>query len=198
LDGFVSINLAVLSPDDAVKLLLDIEPRIGSQAAEIARLCGNTPLALCAAAHLLKATPNLSPGEYSNRLSDERTRLQHIGGEGVEVEVEASLNLSYRALPVEAQQVFRCLAVWPPGASFNAAAVEAVCEDPGHTELTELVRYSLVEYDTASDRYRLHDLVRIFAGLRLDECPLAEQTTVQRRHAEFFCCGVYGWGPRGR
>jgi tetratricopeptide (TPR) repeat protein len=110
----------------------------------IAHFCGCLPLALRAAASLIAVTPNLTPLDYATQLRDERTRLSKIGKEGVEIDVEASLNLSYRQLSPKAKRVFRQLSVFP--ASFDAAAVEAVCEDPGHTHLTKLVQLSLVEY----------------------------------------------------
>ncbi len=186
--GLLSINLNVLEPDRARELLLRIEPRIAEHADRIAGLCGRMPLALCAAAHLLHATQDLTPEEYVKQLADERHRLDAIGAEGVERGVEASLMLSYRRLPPDTASVFRQLAVFAPGASFLAAAVEAVCEDPEHRHLSELVRYSLVEYDAKTARYRLHDLVRLFATRRLDDPAHApERLPTEQRHAEHFC-----------
>ena len=80
---------------------------------EIARLCGYLPLALRAAASLITATPDLNPLAYAAQLRDEHTRLTKIGKEGVEIDVEASLNLSYRQLSPEAARVFRQLSVFP-------------------------------------------------------------------------------------
>ncbi len=111
----------------------------------IAYFCGYLPLALRAAASLIAATPDLNPLTYATQLRDERTRLTKIGKEGVDIDVEASLNLSYQQLSPEAARVFRQLSVFP--ASFDAAAEEAVCEDTDHTHLSQLVRLSLVQYD---------------------------------------------------
>ena len=61
-----------------------------------------TPLALRAAASLIAATPDLNPLAYAAQLRDERTRLTKIGKEGVDIDVEASLNLSYQQLSPEA------------------------------------------------------------------------------------------------
>jgi tetratricopeptide (TPR) repeat protein len=47
--------------------------------------------------------------------------------------------------------------------------------------LSELVRYSLLDYDEKTARYRLHDLARVFADSRLTE---AEREHAQYRHAE--------------
>jgi hypothetical protein len=61
--------------------------------------------------------------------------------------------------------VFRFLAVFP--ATFDAAAEEIVCADAAHVHLSDLLRRSLVLYDESTKRYRLHDLVRLFADTKL-------------------------------
>ena len=110
----------------------------------IASLCGYLPLALRAAGSLLAVTPDLDPARYVAQLRDERTRLERIGAEGVDRDVAASFNLSYARLDEETARVCRTLAVFP--GSFDAGAAAAVCQDPDHTHLSALVRYSLVDY----------------------------------------------------
>ena len=90
----------------------------------------------------------------------------------------ASFNLSYAQLTPEAARVFRLLSVFP--GTFDAAAAEVVCEDAGHVCLSDLVRRSLVLYDTSTKRYRLHDLARLFAEVKLSA---TERTAGQKRHA---------------
>ncbi len=179
--GIQAIDLGLLPPEEAVKLLLSIAPRIGEHAAALAELCGRLPLALRAAASLLAVQMNLSPNEYVERLRTERNRLKALGKEGVEIDVEACLDQSYRLLPAPTAAVFRNLAVFP--GSFDAAAEEGVCEDPGHAGLDELLRYSLAEYDEPTSRYRLHDLVRVFAGSRTGE---DERFAGEKRHAKHY------------
>jgi tetratricopeptide (TPR) repeat protein len=55
------------------------------------------------------------------------------------------------------------LSVFP--SDFDAAAEEVICQDEGHRNLSELVRWSLVESpkQEGERRYHLHDLVRLFA-----------------------------------
>ncbi len=190
LPGLHPLDLGVLPLDDACKLLCTIAPRIAEQAAEIARLCGCLPLALRATGSLLAVTPDLSPAEYARQLADERTRLERIGAEGVDLGVVASFNLSYGRLEAGTAGIFRLLAVFP--ASFDAVAEEAVCMDEGHAALSELVRRSMVEYVPPSPegegrgeggRYRLHDLARLYAGARLDG---EERASAQGRHAAHY------------
>ena len=181
LRGWVAKDLTTLTPEEARALLLRLAPRIGDAADEIAQLCGCLPLALCAAGGMLAAREDLPPHRYAEQLRDERQRLQRLGEEGVEISVEASLNLSYASLEPEAAHVFRQLAVFP--GSFDAGAEEVVCNDPEHKSLSELLRRSLVEYDGAADRYRLHDLTRLFAASRQSD---QERGHAERRHAAHY------------
>ena len=179
LPGMKRVMLEELQPVEARELLTGIAPRVAPDIADrICFLCGYLPLAVRAAASLLDVTVDLNPDTYAAQLADERTRLEHIGAEGVEVSVEASFNLSYARLSPDAARVFRCLAVFP--ASFDAGAEEAVCEDESHKHLSELLRRSLVLYNTDTHRYRLHDLARLFADSRLSE---TERSAGRMRHA---------------
>ncbi len=204
--GLRPTDLDTLPPEEARELLLEIAPRIGfviaSRAAakqspaqpdeiasarkdasrndaadEIARLCGYLPQALRAAGSLLFNVIDLDPADYAAQLRDERTRLEQIGVDPfIGVSVEASLNLSYAMLSPDAQRVFRQLSVFP--ATFDAAAEEAICADGGHRHLSTLLQLSLAQYNPATKRYHLHDLVRLFAG--------GEGETTSRRHAEYY------------
>jgi tetratricopeptide (TPR) repeat protein len=160
---------------------MEIVPRAESVADQICQLCGCLPLAIRAAGSLLATTADLDPSDYVMQLKDERSRLERIGTEGVEIGVEASFNLSYARLEPDAARVFRQLVAFP--FTFDGTAEEAVCADPGHSHLSELVRRSLVHYDITTNRYRLHDLARVFAGARLSD---DERDAGQRRHAEHF------------
>ena len=134
------IKLGVLSSEDTRALLLRICERIGSVADEIARLCGYLPLALRAAGSLLAVNDDLPPTVYATQLGNERTRLESIGTEGVDIDVEGSFNLSYMHLDEATARVFRMLAVFPE--SFDAMAEETVCQDADHVHLRNLARYS--------------------------------------------------------
>ena len=165
LPGLIEKDLNVMPPSDACALLLKIASRIGDHAEELARLCGHLPLALRAASSLLANEHDLSIAEYLKELRNERTRLERIGGEGVDLDVEASFNLSYRRLKPDEARVFRLLSIFP--ADFDANAEEFLCKDKGHKRLSKLVRWSLVDFYERNSRYRLHDLARIFAAKSL-------------------------------
>jgi tetratricopeptide (TPR) repeat protein len=169
--------LESLNPSDARDLLLKICHRMGDQAEEIAKLCGYLPLALRATASLLAVKSDLNPLNYLEELRSERTRLEKIGKEGVGLDVEASFNLSYMRLPEETTGVFCQLSVFP--SDFDTQAEEFVCQDESHRNLSELVTWSLVEF-LQSERYRLHDLARVFAASRLED---AAREPARLRHA---------------
>ena len=193
LPGLFRKDLHVLKPEEALDLLLKVwcstsgseePPRADPAWSEIARLCGFLPLALRAAASLLANTPDLSPVNYAEELKDERTRLERIGSEGVELSVDVSFNLSFKRLDTKTQHTFLNASVFP--ADFDGQAEEHICQDEGHKHLSELVRWSLIDYKPQSPdygRYKLHDLARLFASARqLDE----SKAIVQELHAAYF------------
>jgi tetratricopeptide (TPR) repeat protein len=175
LPGLFALDLETLPPEDARRLLLMIARRIGDYADEIAHLCGHLPLALRLAASALAERPNFSPSDYVRRLSDAKTRLSFV---------EASLTLSYELLSHELQRLWRSLAVFPDTFDTTAAAaVWALDTDAALDALGELVRYSLLEWDDDIRRYRLHDLVRLFANSRLTD---DERSESEMRHAKYY------------
>ena len=112
---FFKKDLDVLKPGEALELLLSICcPAGGLQKStredpawpEIARLCGYLPLALLAAASYLANSDDVSPREYAKALADERSRLEMIGEQGVDMSVDASLGLSFQKLEPKLQQTF--------------------------------------------------------------------------------------------
>ncbi|MCA1615869.1 MAG: tetratricopeptide repeat protein [Acidobacteria bacterium] len=180
LPGLYAKDLDTLPPADARALLLKIAPRIDERADEIARLCGHLPLALRLAASALAERKDLSAADYARRLTDSRQRLKLI---------EAPLKLSYDLLSAELQGRWRALAVFP--ATFDAGAAAAVWEtepDAAQDALGELVKYSLLDWDDTTARYRLHDLARLFADSRLSD---DERYAAQARHAGHYL-GVLG------
>jgi len=176
------VRLEQLNPTEAREMLTSIAQETASGIADqICQLCGYLPLAIRAAGSSLAVSADLSPANYLASLRDERSRLSRIGGEGNELEVEALLTLSCDRLEPEAARVFRRLSIFPR--SFDSIAEEAVCEDPDHVQLSNLVRRSLVKYDKRSDRYTLHDLLKLVAKKHLNE---NEANRVALRHAQHY------------
>jgi len=175
LPGLYPKDLNTLPPKDACQLLLTIAPRIGAAAEAMAKLCGYLPHALRLAASALAEQIDLSPADYLRRLENAQTRL------GL---VEASLSLSYDLLAAETQKWWRLLSVFPDTFDQPAgAAVWAMDVEPAQKTLSVLVKYSLLEWQPATRRYRLHDLARLFAA---KQCTEAERAAGQQRYAKHY------------
>jgi tetratricopeptide (TPR) repeat protein len=194
LPGLIVLDLDVFSQDEAVEFLSNVYKPNSSPDEhkderevwnEIARLCGRLPLALRTAGSLLANTQDLRPSQYVKELGDELGRLERLGNEGVDLDVRASFNLSYVRLSPKTARVFQKISVFP--ADFDYRAEEYICEDKDHTHLSELVRWSFVEFKKEEGRYHLHDLVRLFAAEKLeDEGGKAGRNDAFQRHAEYF------------
>jgi tetratricopeptide (TPR) repeat protein len=193
LPGMRTIRLDEMKPDESIDLLkriVEAKRRIKEVSddcwKEIASLCGHLPLALRLAGTFLANSRDQNPEDYAGSLRDERSRLEHIdkgSKRSGEISVQASLLLSYSRLPAEAARVFRLLSVFP--LDFDSGAEEAVCQDKDHEQLSELLRWSLVDYQEESKRYRLHDLVRIFAYGKLLEVDGEDaRDEARQRHSE--------------
>jgi hypothetical protein len=173
--GLGAKNLDTLSAADARELLQTIAPRIGTDADEIAALCGYLPLALRLAAATLLKYRNLSPADYVRRLQGRQQRLKFI---------DASLSLSYELLSEELRERWRWLAVFPQTFSSDAAAaVWQVEVDQPKFILGELMAESLAEWNESSCRYRLHDLARLFAHAKLS---VKEREVGEKRFATHY------------
>jgi tetratricopeptide (TPR) repeat protein len=175
LPGLIPKDLNELPEQDAIDLLLKIAHRIGSAAAEIARLTGRLPLALRLAGSALAERLDLSPSDYIRRLIEKKETLGPV---------EASLKTSYDLLGEEQRRLWRLLSVFPE--SFDSQAAAAVWNlemDEAREHIGEFVRSSLVEWEDSEGRYRLHDLARDFARRQM---MANERCEGDRRHAEYF------------
>jgi DNA-binding SARP family transcriptional activator len=106
-DGARPLTLDVLTDDEAHHLLATLlgatrvtaEPRA---TAEVARLCGNLPLALRLAAANLATHPRSSIADYVARLTGDRLDAPEVDGDPT-AGVRAAFDLSYAALTPDAQ-----------------------------------------------------------------------------------------------
>jgi len=177
LPGLFAKNLDTLSSTRASELLLKIAPRIGGDAGKIAELCGYLPLALRAVASAIAERPTLTPQDFLRSMSDAKGRLKLTG-------VDLALTTSSELLEEELRSCWLLLGVFPDTFEFNAAA--AIWEresDAAKDALGDLFRYSLVEWNPVTSRYRLHDLTRDFTSLQLDE---STRMKAQGRHAAHY------------
>ncbi|MEW2444542.1 ATP-binding protein [Micromonospora marina] len=149
-----------------------------AELAEVARLCGHLPLALRIAGTRLASRPGWTVAHLSSRLSDADRRLAHlVAGD---LGVEAAFALSYVQLPPPARSMFRRLSLIPDdhlGPPIAAVLGQVGLLDAGD-RLDELVDLGLLTED-GPDRYRFHDLIRLYAAQRLR----AEESEADREAA---------------
>lgn len=180
-----------LRPADAIRLLasgvdgarIAAEPQA---AEEIVRLCGGLPLAVRIVAARLALRPDAGLDELRRRLTAQRGRLDELAVG--DLDVRATIVLSYEALPVDTRKLFvrsglLGTADWP---EWVAQALLDVTGERARTLLDQLVDVHLVEPlgrdVTGQERYRLHELVAEYARERCtsDEAPAERDQALER------------------
>ena len=188
-DGAYRITLGVLSEAESRRLLVRSvgEERLAGCPDALATLvqrCGYLPLALRIIAANLAARPHMTVNDLADALCHEQDRLDVLASPDDETTaVRAVFSWSYHALKPEAAQMFRLLGLHP-GPEIGTAAAAALADQSlvaTRRMLDGLSSCHLVEA-IGRDRYRLHDLLRVYATERaLAEEPPAEQAAATGR-----------------
>ncbi|WP_046468718.1 ATP-binding protein [Allosalinactinospora lopnorensis] len=182
-EGARRMALDTLSTEESLALLrahlggrrLDAEPEA---ARDLVAHCAHLPLALRILAERLIDRPDTPLSHVVAELAAEDERLDALGTTGDELSnVRAVFSASYTALPPEAARLFRGLGVHP-GTEFGAAACAAAVGLPlrrARPLLDQLTAANLVQR-VGHDRYRLHDLLRVYAAERFHAEEAPERT----------------------
>lgn len=132
-------------------------------------MCGGLPLALQITDALLTADPVLSAAELANDMVDEVRRLEALryddGSRASAPSVAAAFELSYGQLDEDAARLFRLLPA-DPGPDLPTEAAAALAGWPpsrARAVLGRLARAHLVEAASVPGRWRMHDLLRLYA-----------------------------------
>jgi tetratricopeptide (TPR) repeat protein len=169
LDQAAAVNLL----DKVVRAGRPDDDRIRGVPAAAGRMAGGCcglSLAPQITAALLAADPALTAAELAAEMADEVRRLQALrydDGSGVSaLSVAAAFELSYRQLEDDAARMFRLLPADPgPDVSTGAAAELAGWPaSRARAAIGRLTRAHLVEPGGARGRWRMHDLLRLYAG----------------------------------
>ncbi|MEU4746757.1 tetratricopeptide repeat protein, partial [Actinosynnema sp. NPDC023658] len=140
--------------------------------------CGNLPLAVAIAAARLSTRPGWSLSGFAARLRAERGRLGELAVE--DMDVRASIGLSYRVLDAGARALLRRLGVVP--ADVPEWVVRQLGGSPDSVD--QLVDVHLLEPSgvdaVGQQRFRLHDLVSEFAAERAAEEDPADELLALR------------------
>jgi transcriptional regulator with XRE-family HTH domain/tetratricopeptide (TPR) repeat protein len=165
LAGAHHVVVGTLTTADSVRLLASIVPapqREGADLVELARLCDHVPLALRIAGNRVAARADRTVQQVSAGLRSEERRLGDlVSGD---LAVEASFELSHRGLDARTAALFHAVAV-TDGHDFDAGTAAALADvdvDEAQDGLDTLADLGLLE-PLRNDRFRLHDLIALFA-----------------------------------
>ena len=135
----------------------------------------------------LRAHPKRTLAAEGAAMAQERSRLEHLHQD--DLDVRAAIQLSYRHVSSADQRLFLLLGLLPgPDIGIDALARLADLDRAAaQAGLERLVDSQLLEEATASGRFHLHDLLRIFARELLEsEAPAAVQQAAWSRLAWWY------------
>jgi len=171
--GSPRITLDPMPPTEAVSLLRQVigTSRVDGEAqaaVELVRQCACLPLALRIVADRAATHKYTTLAELAGELAVERDRLDVLAVDDDEATaVRAVFSWSYQALPGESARLFRLLGLHA-GVDISTPAAAALSGTPivrVRRLLDMLANVHLIE-ESGRDRYRLHDLLRVYAAER--------------------------------
>ena len=199
LDATRRVLIDGLADADAFRLLTAVAGRPGQRGADydrIVELCEKLPLALRIAASRLADTAQLSVAELADQLDSQR-RLDVLDAGGLAV--RASIGVSYDALRADDQfaaWLFLRLVLVPAAdltPAFAAALAGQTVLGPARAALDRLADLHLLGRQTQAvrqaqgpGRYRMHDLVRLFALEHADQAPAPDRDAAIERILDLY------------
>ena len=196
------IALEPFAPAESVELLrrtatgqVDAAPEL---AARIADLCGHLPLAVALIAGWMDNRPDWTLSDHLDRLTERRGSLR------LDDTVEVALETSYERLPDDDQRLLRLLSLHP-GPDLDACAAAALTGgglSSTTATLDRLVSASVLR-QPATDRFAMHDLVRIFASdrAREEERPAGRRSALVKLYDHYrrtAKCALVHYAPQDR
>lgn len=185
-EGARPIQLDVLGRAQAAELLARVAGVDPQETVRLADLCDGLPLALRISGARLLTRPGWTPDTLADRLEQERLRLDEL--RAGDLDVRASFEVSYRDLPEDLRVLFSRLGqldladftVWTAAALMDLSIAEAgrLLERLCDAQLLQPLGLDVA----GQERYRFHDLVRLFAREQpVDEC-------MDKAYARVFGC----------
>lgn len=197
LGGDSRVTLGPMAEQESITLLRKV---IGAEraAAEpeairaLADRCGHLPLALRIAAERVATHPHHSVSLLVEELATENERLDGLSTDD-SVAVKTVFSWSYRDLSADAARMFRLIGLHT-GSHIRTGAAAALADQPmaqARRILDRLTAVHLLE-GLGNDRYRMHDLLRVYAAEQAAaEEPDAERTLALRRVVDWYLHNVY-------
>jgi DNA-binding SARP family transcriptional activator len=156
--------------------------------ADLLTYCAGLPLAISIVAAQAKTHPQFSLAVLAASLADDEVRLDGLDTGEPAMSVRSALSWSYRVLRPDAAALFLLLGLAPgPDISLSAAAsLSAMTMGRARSALREL-EYANLLHQHAPGRYRMHDLVALYA-LEQASCslPAAAQSCAVRRVIDYY------------
>ncbi|MEO6082298.1 MAG: transcriptional regulator, SARP family protein, partial [Umezawaea sp.] len=146
---------------------------------DVVRHCAGLPLALGIVAARATIRPDLDLVAQAAALRDHRTRLDALDTGDTDLNLRAVLSWSCRALTPPAARLFDLLGL-APGPDVSTAAAAALLGVDPTGPLAELEANHLVAQPEPG-RYRMHDLVRLYATEQA-----SQQEAALRRVVDFY------------
>jgi len=192
------VGLNVLDDDDALKLFVKVvgEERAAAEpeaTAELLEACAGLPLAIRICAARLATRSGWTIAAMAARLRDVHRRLDEL--RAGDLAVRASFQVSFASLPpstdkqgIDPARAFCLLGLWT-GPSVSAAAAAALFGIPEYSAedaMEVLVDAHLLE-SVGTDRYRFHDLLRVYAAERAGaDLPEPDRAAAERRLLDWY------------
>lgn len=188
--GLKISRLDVMNERESIDLLINLCPRIGSDAAELAHVCGYLPLALRISGSFLNINSNWTTESYLSKLLDNKERLTILQALSKEAElfnesdVSSTFDLSYKHLADDEKIKWRSLGVFRETFTVDAVAfVWNIDITLSQKMLGFFCRFGLLSYDPVKSRYYMHDLLSDYA---IKQLVLNEETIPWCRHGTYF------------
>ena len=173
------VDLNVLDDDEALRLFVKVvgEERAAAEpeaTAELLDACAGLPLAIRICAARLATRSGWTIAAMAARLRDQHRRLDEM--RAGDLAVRASFQVSFATLTpstdkqgIDPARAFCLLGLWSGSTISSAAAAALFCvpEYSAQDALEVLVDTHLLE-SVALDRYRFHDLLRVYAAERAE------------------------------
>ncbi|MFJ5129340.1 tetratricopeptide repeat protein [Streptomyces sp. NPDC088555] len=171
LPGAQSISVDVWTLDECtqfLKVLLGANHIADStdEVHELSEICGRLPLALRIIGAQLLRRPLWPLARMVNRLRDEQRRLEVLRAD--DIAIRSVFTTAYESLTDVQSRIFHTVGL-TLGSSFSVESVARLCDADEHfveDALEDLADRHLISPDDIPGRFKIHDLMRIFAKER--------------------------------
>ncbi|GAA3371924.1 BTAD domain-containing putative transcriptional regulator [Streptomyces sannanensis] len=175
--GCQYLDLGTLPDDDARQILVHAlgHDRVAAEPDAVSgllRRCAGLPLALGIVAARAAARPDFPLTVLTSELHDAACRLDALNAGDLATDLRAVFDTSYRVLDHSTAQTFALLGLAPgPDISLSAAARLTALPAPRARVLLRTLESAHLVQQNIPGRYRMHNLVRLYATERGHDLP---------------------------